>query len=126
MRIYTKRLLVRGEKMRIITKVEGILGRDDLPEQYFKNEFFYFNRDFSHPCIVIGKISYSHGYCEEDVCKTFFPIAFSEIGRQWGNMANIPEERFQALLSHIRKAIKNLIRIKKSLPIWNGEETFIL
>lgn len=110
MKIYTTKILgktIDGSqivKKRIITKVNGVLVKGEVPLSYLLGSPFF---------VIDGsRLEY------RDKGESSFP-EYIYFGK------DITENTFQDFLKCIKKSIKRLKKIKRDLSSWKGEETFI-
>lgn len=103
MKLFTEKLVVRGEKMRKIVDWKGSLPQKDLPTAYFEKDPYFYGGDKQTSLYVCpSKLIYRNEVIDE---KDFIKI-----------LATMKEAKKK--LSALRKKEKQL---KKE---WHGEETF--
>lgn len=111
MKIYTEKIVLRGEKYRKVLGFEGVLEKDKLPKEY----------TISYPRVVL-----------ETFCGEKYLVILDEKGRRYSMYSDrhYKEDEFQEMLKAMEKAGEKLYEINKKVKeleeVWRGEETFII
>uniref|UniRef100_A0A6M3IXX5 Uncharacterized protein n=1 Tax=viral metagenome TaxID=1070528 RepID=A0A6M3IXX5_9ZZZZ len=126
MKIETKKILVKGTKCRIIKGLSGVMEDTHLPWEYLHHEdAFVFVPHCGNPSLRLGPFEFPTCHSQRWPEHKLFALALE--GHNWPKKyIEIPEEKFQYLLSQIKKGIETLGQINISLPKWEEDETFIL
>ncbi len=127
MKIVTKKIMIRGKQYRLVTEVEGVICKTELPEQYIDNmnKPRFYMLDQQHISSATGVKYHIICFHTDDISGADIRISDSlDIPTSKEETFAVTEEVFQVFLKTVKEGIQNLKEVIASLPKWEGEETF--